>query len=623
MDPRLLRYYNQELRYLREMGADFAREFPKIASRLGIEGLEVADPYVERLLEGSAFLAARVQLKLDAEYPQLAQRLLQMVCPNLSAPVPSMLVAQLQPQPDPNLLRGAVLPRGTALTGPAGSLSSTRCEFRSAQDVTLTPLNVLSAEYFINAADLSLSSLPTKERPRSGVRIRLGLPAGQSVDQLVLNQFRFYLGGLTDIGFKLQEMIIGASCGVLIGPPGRAGEGKRVWLEPESIHEVGYGDDEAMLPVTQRGLSGVRLMQEYFAFPQRFMFFDIKGVQAALSACTGQEVEIVILFSRQGEGLEGVVDAGNFALHCVPAINLFPKRADRVAVDDSTFEFHVVPERAAPTDFEVHSIVNVEGITKANESVPFFPLFATPRGAPSGHQAYWDVLRQPRLPSEKVKREGPRSGYVGSEVFITLVDAKEAPYPEALRQLSLQVTCTNRDLPIFMPLSGSGGGLTLNVSAPVQAVQVMAGPSRPLSSLRDGSAAWQLLNLLSLNYLSIVDTDAETGAQALRELMGLFAMAADAATRRQIDGLRSVATKPIVRRHPVPGPVAFARGIEVQLTVDELSFEGDSAFLFASVLHHYLARHVSMNSYVQTSLNSLTRGQLMRWQPAKGARAVL
>src|SRR3982751_2428736 len=102
MDPRLLRYYNQELRYLREMGAEFAREFPKIAGRLGMEGMEVADPYVERLIEGAAFLAARVQLKQDAEYPQLAQRLLDIVSPNLSAPIPSMLVARLRPNGDPN-----------------------------------------------------------------------------------------------------------------------------------------------------------------------------------------------------------------------------------------------------------------------------------------------------------------------------------------------------------------------------------------------------------------------------------------------------------------------------------------------------------------------------------------
>lgn len=620
MDPRLLRYYNQELRYLREMGAEFAREFPKIAGRLGMEGLEVADPYVERLLEGSAFLAARVQLKLDAEFPQLSQRLLDMVCPNVAAPVPAMLVAQLQPQADPNLVKGQVIPRGAALTGAAAAISSTRSQFRTGHDLTLTPVSVVSAEYFINAADLSLSTLNLKERPRAGVRLRLSLPAGSNFSQMGVDKLRFYLGGLGDVAYKLHELILSSCVGVLVGPPGRSGEGVRQLLGKDAVKPVGYGDDEALLPVTQRGLSGVRLMQEYFAFPQRFMFFEVTDLSQGFAVCPSHECELVLLFSRQGDGLEGAVNASNFMLHCVTAINLFPHRADRVQVNDSGFEFHVVPERAAPVDFEVHSVVSVEGVTQSNESLAFYPLFATPQAAPAGTQAYWSAVREPRLPSDKVRREGARSGYVGSEVFLSLVDAREAPFPQALRQLSLQVTCSNRDLPVFMPV---GAGLTLEAAAPVTAVSVAAGPSRPLSAMREGAAAWQLLNLLSLNYLSIVDTDAEQGAQALRELLMLFAQACDPATKRQIEGLRQVSTKPVVRRHPVPGPIAFARGIEIQLSMDELLFEGGSAFLLASVLHHYLARHVSMNTYVQTSLKSLTRGEVMRWMPLSGVRPVL
>lgn len=619
MDPRLLRYYNTELRYLREMGSEFAQAFPKIASRLGMEGLEVADPYVERLLEGSAFLAARVQLKLDAEFPQLSQRLLDMVCPNLSAPVPSMLIARFEPQRGANLLSGVRLPRGTALTGAESAASTTRCEFRTAQDVVLSPLSVTAAEYFVNAADLSLSSLPLKERPRAGVRIRLSLPAGVSFSQLGLGSLRFYLNGQQDVAFKLQELVLGACCGVLVKDVGNASAAGRNLLGEDAVQPVGYGDDEAMLPVTLRGLSGTRLMQEYFAFPQRFLFFDVTGLETAWSSLSGNECELVILFKRQGEGIEGVVDAGNFALHCAPAINLFERRADRIAIDDSHFEFHVVPDRAAPEDFEVHSILDVEGISQSNETVQFYPLYATPHAAPSGHGAYWSAQRQPRLRSEKARREGPRSGYVTSGVFVSLVDAREAPFSDDMRQLSLKILATNGDLPVFMPTSG----LSLKDAAPVDAVTVAAGPSRPLSSVREANAAWQLINLLSLNHLSLLDTDQEQGAQALRELLGVFAQACDPSTRSQIDGIRHVSLRPVVRRHPIPGPLAFGRGVEVGLQVDELAFEGASAFLLASVLHHYFARHAALNNFVQTSLVSLSRGPLMRWLPRLGSRGVI
>jgi type VI secretion system protein ImpG len=188
MDPRLLRYYNQELRYLREMGGEFAREFPKIAGRLGMEGMEVADPYVERLIEGCAFLAARIQLKQDAEFPQLAQRLIEMISPNLAAPIPSMLVARIKCANDANLVNGFRIPRGSVLVGAETALSRTRCEFRTAQEVMLTPIRVAGAEYFLSAADLGLASLPLPERPRSGVRLKLELPAGLTFSQLKLGR---------------------------------------------------------------------------------------------------------------------------------------------------------------------------------------------------------------------------------------------------------------------------------------------------------------------------------------------------------------------------------------------------------------------------------------------------
>src|SRR5688572_11891632 len=200
MDPRLLRYYNLELQHLREMGAEFAQQFPRIAARLGMNGLEVVDPYVERLLEGVGFLAARVQLKLDAEFPRFTQALLEIVLPHYLAPTPSMLVAQLGPEPnEPSLAAGFKIPRERTMVGLMGSDDATACEFRTAHDVTLWPLEVASADYFSFAPDLPLNALPIARRIKGGVRIRLKTTGGLKFRQTSLDRLTFYLAGRDDV----------------------------------------------------------------------------------------------------------------------------------------------------------------------------------------------------------------------------------------------------------------------------------------------------------------------------------------------------------------------------------------------------------------------------------------
>jgi type VI secretion system protein ImpG len=377
------------------------------------------------------------------------------------------------------------------------------------------------------------------------------------------------------------------------------------------------------LPVTLRGLSGTRLMQEYFAFPQRFLFVDVGGLAQAFARVPGSSFELVFLFDRHDPSLEGSGEPANFSLNCVPAVNLFERRAERIKVDDSSTAFQVIPDRLAGNDFEVFDVSTVTGFSSETDELQFLPLFDVPHADPAGAAGFFSFQREPRLKSDRSKREGPRSAYVGSEVFLSLVDLQRAPYRRELRQLGAEVRCTNRDLPLFMPSGNGQNALTLETRAPVQGVSIVAGPSRPVGAAREGALAWRLLSLLSLNYLSLVNEDPTRGALALRELVGVFAQGAPPALQRQIEGLRDVRVTPVVRRHPTPGPIAFGRGLEVQLTVDELSFEGGSATLLGAVLHHYFSRHVSMNSFVQTLLVSRTRGELKRWAPLAGARTLL
>jgi len=630
MDPRLLHYYNQELQHLHEMGGEFARQFPKIAARLGMDGIEVTDPYVERLLEGTAFLTSRVQLKIDSEFPRFSQHLLEIIYPNFLAPTPSMLVAQFQPLlTETNLATGFTIPRGSSMQSLLGRGDATACEFRSARDVTLWPIELVAAEYFSFAPDLPLAQLAVRKNIKGGVRIKLRATAGLTFDQMQLDQLSFYLSGAEEVAYKLYELALGAPLGVLIGPANRSWNWHH-FLPADNIRPVGYDDDEALLPVSERAFQGYRLLQEYFAFPQRYLFFAVDGLQQAMASATksagkGDElIELVLLFSRNEPLLENVVGAGNFSLFCTPAVNLFPKRADRIHLADNANEYHVVPDRTRPMDYEVHTITAVTGYGVGSESEQrFLPLYADYHTEGQEHTAYFTVQREPRLLSSAQKKYGTRSSYVGSELFLAIVDPQQAPYASDLRQLSITTLCTNRDLPLTMPLNAGPTDFTLESAAPLDAIRCIRGPSKPYSPLRDGSIAWQLISHLSLNYLSLLNANERQGAAALREILALYATSSDAGMKSHIDGVRSVRVQPRTRRLPMPGPITFGRGLEIEVEVDEMAFKGGSAFLFAAVLERFFARYVSINSFTETVLRSTARGEVMRWRPTCGQRAIL
>jgi type VI secretion system protein ImpG len=627
MDPRLLHYYNLELQHLREMGAEFARQFPKIAGRLGMSGLEVTDPYVERLLEGAGFLAARVQLKLDAEFPRFTQALLEIVYPHYLAPTPSMLLVQLHPdRDDPSLASGRrTVPRGTMLHSVTTADDVTACEFRTAHDVTLLPIEIAAASYFSYAPDLPLSTLPIAQTVRGGLRIRLRTTAGLKFEQVALDRLCFHLAGRDDVANKLLELCLAAGVGVLARPVDGGPLDVGV-LPPSAIRPVGFTDEEALLPVTVRSFQGYRLLQEYFAFPQRYRFFELTGLGPHVGRVQGSEIELVILLGRGEPALESVVDRSNLQLFCTPAINLFEKpRIDRIHVTDSSFEFHVVADRTRPLDFEIYQVTDVVGHGAGDDSEQrFLPFYsATSSDVDLDHSAYFTTRRQPRLVSQEMKRRGSRSSYVGSEVFLSLVDSRQAPYDGDLRQLSLQALCTNRDLVLQMPIGLGRSDFSLNIAAPVTGVRVVAGPSRPYGAVADGAIAWRAISHLSLNYLSLVDATGQQGATALRDLLELYATTNDVSARRQIDGIQSVNVARVVRRLPGRGPIAFGRGLEITVNVDEMAFEGGSAFLLGAVLDRHFARYVSINSVTETVLRSQSRGEIHRWKPDWGTRPTL
>jgi type VI secretion system protein ImpG len=634
MDPRLLSLYEQELRYFRESSAEFARAFPKIAHRLGIEGQEVADPYVERLIEATAFLSARVALKLDAEYPRFTGHLLDIVYPNFMAPTPSMAVVSMAIDPDDaGLATGPTLPRGSGLRARAAVGQNTHCEFRTSRALRLWPVEVRRAQYFSYAPDLPLAQHPQSREIRGGLRIALAATAGLRFDQIPMDELVLHFGGADDVAWQLHECMLGKPLGVLVQPlaaggsaSGAAGSAVRS-LPASAVQPIGFEDDEALLPVTATGFSGHRLVQEYFAFPQRFQFARIAGLQPLLSSMAATEIEIVVLFSRGDAALEKLVGVDNVQLHCVPAINLFGKRLDRVPVSEGVSQFHLVPDRTRPQDFELHTVTEVvghgaPGSAGAPPEQAFLPFYAAFHGSHHSHPAYFTTTREPRMMSTRQRTEGHRSSHIGSELYMQIVDPQQAPYAGSLRQLAVSALVTNRDLPLLMP-AGRDNDFDCIDAFPAQRVRMVRGPSRPVSPVVGQGLGWRVIDHLALNYLSLADSSAQEGAAALREMLMLYATHADEIRQSQVRGLLSVRAKPVARRLPLAGPIAFGRGLEVTLDVDRNAFHGHSAFLFGAVLARYLARHVEVNHFVETVLTSAGRGEIMRWRPMCGARPIL
>lgn len=651
MDRRLIGYYDRELRHLQTVAKEFAHEFPKIAGRLAIEDFPCVDPYVERLLEGFAFLAARVQLKIDSEFPRFTQNLLETVYPHYLAPTPSLCVAQFQhDRGEAGLADGYPIPRGTVLRSVAAK-DLTPCEYRTAHPVTLWPVEIAEARYFTRdvgqlelhrtwgaAEDAAPRGRSAGGLVRAALRLRLRTTAGLPFSKVKMSSLMLHLRGSDATPWRLYEAVLAHAKNVVIRPvpQGLRSGGWQESLTTESIRRAGFSAGEALLPYDARSFQGFRLLHEYFAFPQRFSFIEITGLAGALSRCDAGLIDVIVPLSQENPDLEGAVDAENFALHCTPAVNLFPKRCDRIFVNDKSSEFLVTPDRTKPQDFEVYRVQNVVGFgSRSGDERTFRPFYAATdaEGTESATGAYYATHRVPRAVSEREKRQGTRTSYEGGEVYLALVDAQSAPYSTELKQLSVEALCTNRDLPLQMPVGKHKTDFTLEIGAPVEFVRVVAGPTPPRASHVEGDVSWRLVSHLTLNYLSLTDEDRDgdgrisgdegRGAAALRSLLKLYGDVGDPVVRKQIEGMRQIQTKAVTRRVPAPGVVSFARGLEVSLTLQESQFEGMGVFVLGAVLEQFFARYVSMNSFTETVIRSEERGEIMRWPAKIGQRPVL
>jgi type VI secretion system protein ImpG len=624
MDPKLLEYYNRELLFMREMGGEFAQAYPRIAARLGMDGLDCADPYVERLIEAFAFLAARVQLKIDARHPEFTQHLLEMVYPDFLSPIPSCTIAEFVPDmKDAALQSGLTIPRGSALRTVLNKGERTACEFRTAQDVTLWPLTVIDAKYLPGAGALTAQGITASPRVRAALRLRFRASPGVKLQSMPLDTLKIFIKATPDIAHKLHEQLI-ANC---VGYYARSLEpGAQVQFRPgRDVRQLGVEDDEALLPVTRRGFQGYRLLQEYFSFPERLLNVAICNLAPLCAGFRGNEFEIYVAFDRPQPTLDNALDPSQFRLFTTPIINLFPAQIDRITVVSNETEHHVIPDRNRPMDFEIYSLERVTGIGASGDQIVDIPPFYATGHATNvpGNKAFYTVQRRQRLYSSRQLQSGARSTYIGSECFMSITDAQQRDFSGDLAQLDVQALCTNRDLPIQITMGKGRTDFLLEGSAPLEAVRCIGTPSLPRPSPGFGDTAWRLVSHLTLNYLSLMDNDPQNGAELLRDFLTLYAAPNDAVALRQIQGVRSIGHRPTVSRMRQPGPICYGRGLQIDLTLEESAFEGSGVLPLATVLERFLSRYVSINSFTQLRLFTQTRGEVMQWPTRLGSRQII
>ncbi len=607
MRDELLDYYENELTFLRQMGKEFAEKHPKIASRLQLDANRCDDPHVERLLEGFAFLAARIHLKIDDEFPQITEGLLNVLYPHFLRPIPSMTIAQFRLDPEQGkLTSGLNIPRGSILY--SRPVDGVPCKFRTCYDVTLWPVEVADAKWVT----------PDKLNPPfrapdavAALRVELRCLADVTFEKLQMPSYRFYLHGESDVVNTLYELLSNNCRQIVVRDPDNARKPVHT-LNAGSLRPMGFQELESVLPYPRRSFQGYRLLQEYFSFPEKFFFFELGGLDQPLKAVGGGKAEIIFLVSpyeleERHQRLALAVTAKAIVSGASPIVNLFPQAAEPILLTQRRSEYPVVPDarrRMATEIFSIDDVVSTDPVT--HELTHYEPFYSyRHRTLMEKKQTFWYSTRRPST----------RKGDEGSEVSLFLVDLSMRTSLPETQVITAHCTCTNRDILTRLPFGNERGDFEVEGVASLKGAVALRKPTPTLRPPMQRNALWRLISHLTLNYLSIVDE----GKDALQEVLRLYNFSDSADLDKQIGGIVSVSSKRHFARIISEGGIAFARGTQVQLEFDEDEYAGGGVYLFAAVLEQFLGLYASLNSFSQLVVRTRQRrGLLKQWPPRAG-----
>jgi type VI secretion system protein ImpG len=623
MDRNFLAYYEEELAHIRDLASEFGAIHPTVARNLSLDAVPCPDPYVERLLEGVAFLAARTRLKVDAESSRYVRNLLDELYPDLVGPAPAATMAILHPGPQvQTMLDGHVVQRGTRCVAAYREGISTRATYTSAQDVTLWPLALDRVEYLQDKGALNAAGL---DRPEAEAALRLtlsrvgpGALSDLSLDRLDL----WFVGGSR--GGAIFDAVFGHSA-TAIARSSKAG-GRGHTLTGPSL--VGVTDREGLLPRVRPAFEGYRLMREYFLMPDRFHYLRLDGLNPALRTCTQGTCEVVIYLSSARPEIADIA-AKDFRLFVTPLVNLFDKECNVIEIDGRSAAHVVHADRTRPRDFEIYRLTNVEDADSDGPEAAVEPLYSV--GQHRGSGLVYTTERRPRRPGEdEIRRGQNRTNYTGDDLFLSIARPADATVTKSVRRLDIRALCTNRDLPIL----DDSPKLSLETGDPVGRIELLSPFRRPRRSITSAlpsiaaggesqldDLAWRLVSQLSLNYLSLAEPGLE--AEPLRAMLDLYAGRGDPALSRHARSITGVRSRQVVERLGIPGPICFGHGIEITLDVEENALAGSSTLLLSALLNQLFARHSAINSFVRTKTHLMQRQEDVSWPMSPGNRALI
>jgi type VI secretion system protein ImpG len=610
----LLLYYENELTYLRKLGAEFAQRYPKVASRLQLEASKTEDPHVERLLEGFAFLAARVHRRLDDDFPEISEALLEMLHPQLVRPVPAMCIVDMPLDPAQGRLpEGHNVPRGSMLH--SRPVHGVPCSFRTAYDTTLWPLTIAGAAW---TTPDSAGAGPRSRDAVGAIRLDIRAFDGVPLHTLTMNALRLHLAGDANVADTLYELMVNNIAQVVVRNPERPSQ-PPVLLGQKCVVPLGFGPDENMLPFPTRTFAGYSLLLELFAFPEKFHFIDVEGFGDALRSLGAvNRVELTFLIApferaERRQALELGLSARSFRTSATPAVNLFEEVAEPILLTERKFEYLVVADARRRLEVDVWSVNHVKLVEPEARTIrDVMPLYSHRHGAvEAGNDIFWHVMR--RASSWRTDR--------GTDLHLVFTDLSGEIRAPDVDVASLQVTCSNGDLPSRLPFGvDERGDFELVGGGPIQRITCVVNPTRSTQPMLGKPLLWRMISSLSLNHLSLDDGT----PNALQELLRLHNVGNALSADRRIDGLVGVRGEPSFARVATQHGVAFARGRHIDLEFDEEQFPGGGMFLFASVLERFLALYTTMNSFTQVAVKSRQRRRpVAEWAPRAGWRALL